>query len=177
MPDLHVNDSGTFRTAADIHINDSGTFRTVQEVYVNDAGTWRLSYSAGVAVNAMADFTANCTLTTGTAIAQVQFLSDGTTDRTAGTPVVVYYDDWTTDLGAFVNSEFEVRATLVSGTSPAGLSMNTWYGLGSNRVWTMGRSSTGTTTGVVDFEIREISNTVNTETVRVTLAATIFNPI
>lgn len=40
MPDLRVNDAGTWK-AATPWVNDAGTWKKPQSVWVNDAGTWK----------------------------------------------------------------------------------------------------------------------------------------
>jgi hypothetical protein len=48
---------------------------------------------------------------------------------------------------------YDVRATLVSGTSPAGSALATWLNLSSGRSWSLTQSTTGNSSCVLTVEI------------------------
>lgn len=66
---------------------------------------------------------------------------------------------------------FEVRATEFSqsGAATRTGTMNTWQPLTLTRSWTIVTSTGGVKDWVIDFEIREIADTGNTDTARITM--------
>ena len=77
--------------------------------------------------------------------------------------------NWITPTSA-AGAAYEVRATLVSGSSPGGL--NTWLSLGSAQSWTLSTASVGTVTCQLTIEIRSASSLAVVATGTVTLTAT-----
>ena len=71
------------------------------------------------------------------------------------------------------NSQFEVRATAVSGTVTSG-TMNTWEALSTSREWTAAKTfSVGVKQAVITIEIRRASTGVVVDTATVDLGAEI----
>lgn len=58
-----------------------------------------------------------------------------------------------------VNSDYQIQATLVSGSITSG-TFGTWQTLSTTRTWSLTRTIIGTTTGIVDFECRRVSDSV-----------------
>lgn len=71
------------------------------------------------------------------------------------------------------NSQFEVRATAVSGTVTSG-TMNTWQALSTSREWNVTKTfSSGVKLAVITIEIRRASTGVIVDTATVDLGAEI----
>lgn len=101
--------------------------------------------------------------------AQYRIQADGLvrSDNVAGTPTTL--ETW---LVSGVNSDFEVRATHVSGDVPAG-PLNTWEDLTTDCVWTNDVTSSAPieSTSVITVEIRRKSDNVVLTTATITLIA------
>lgn len=75
---------------------------------------------------------------------------------------------------------YEIRATLVSGTSPTGAVLNTWLPLSTTRIWTVTRllgTGAGTTTGTINVQIRRASDLYVLGNANITLQATRTTPL
>jgi hypothetical protein len=169
MPALHLNDAGTWRQIQNVYVNDAGTWRQIQNVYVNDAGTWRLVYQAAVVflTNIFAGHTA---ISPSNAFAAYELQADG--------DIQTYHGgtngdsgDWITPKSASGASSYEVRATLLSGTTPAG-TLGSWLALSVARSWSLSRSTIGTTTCDLTVEIRRASDGTILTSQTVTIEAT-----
>ncbi len=68
-------------------------------------------------------------------------------------------------------ADYEHRATIVSGSVSTGTT-GSWLGGGTDREWTRVRATAGTSTVVLDIEIRATSTTTTLVTARITLQAT-----
>ena len=171
MPDVHINDGGTWRTASEVFINDNGTWREAKEIWINDNGTFRQVFVTTPLVLDIPDFTALSIVSSpSSAQAVIRVDSDGKLYRTNGGTSVIYYSDWVSSLTEFTNSDYEVRASYVSGIVPVG-TLNTWQPISSDRQWSLNRTANGVSTSVIDITIREIANSANFDTFRVTLTA------
>lgn len=98
-------------------------------------------------------------------------ISDTTTDNSTATASFTFRTDRTVQnhdgttidtswLDADRNpADFEIRVTKNSGSNPAGLLLNTWYALSSNRTWSLsqGSGAAGEETCQLTVEIREIT--------------------
>ena len=91
----------------------------------------------------------------GTNTASVQFQSDGDIVAPSGTPSASL-GDWI-DPKSSAPGDYEIRATLISGTLSSG-NVNTWQALTSSRTWSI--TGTNTRTAQIFFEIRDDSGTV-----------------
>lgn len=70
--------------------------------------------------------------------------------------------------------QFEVRATLVSGSLTTGTT-GSWLNLGTTRTWTVSRSGEGVSAAVLTIEIRLASSGVVQDTATVTFSAEVTN--
>lgn len=106
-------------------------------------------------------------LGTGTAVAAYTLLSSGDIRQTQG---VTNTDigDWVTPKSAASN--YECRATLVSGTLSSGTT-GSWLALTTNRSWSCERSSFGVTAATISLEIRKIGTTTVLDTATISLQA------
>lgn len=64
------------------------------------------------------------------------------------------------DVGNWVNpqtnlSDFDIRATLVSGVTPSGSAVSTWLNLGTTRSWSLSAAPGETKDYAITFEIRD----------------------
>lgn len=102
----------------------------------------------------------------GPALASYQINSDGTvTDQDSR-----ILESWL--LGGGINSNYEVRATAVSGAVTTG-TMNSWLGCGTTRTWALSNSAqnNSTRTCVITIEIRLASAGVIQDSATITLSA------
>lgn len=67
-------------------------------------------------------------------------------------------------------SQFECYASLASGSISSGLT-NSWLSGSSNQTWSTTQASTGTTTGILNFQVRKIGTMTVLDTWTVTLTA------
>ena len=91
----------------------------------------------------------------GTNTASVQFQSDGDIVAPSGTPSASL-GDWI-DPKSSAPGDYEIRATLSSGSTPSG-TLNTWQALTSSRTWSL--TGTNSATSQIFFEIRDGEGTV-----------------
>jgi len=165
---VQVNDSGTWRTTTGIEVNDSGTWRTIQTIEVNDSGTWRLVYSAE-SITISDRTVSDLDTAPGSVFAGWELQSDGDVQTQEGA-VSTDVGDWITPKVNMAN--YEVRATLSSGTNPTVGSdaMNTWLSLATSRNWLNQRNTVGTLTSVILVEIRRASDSVVMDSATITLS-------
>lgn len=105
-------------------------------------------------------------VTTGTAVARFDIFASGTADGDETGEPNTY-----TWLLAGVGADYEVRATLTSGTM--GGTFNTWLNLGTNQAWANSKSSpAGTVSGTATLEIRRSGGGAILATADITLTAT-----
>lgn len=93
----------------------------------------------------------------GTATAGMRFTSSGGVDsRINGT----YTGEFTWLLSGAA-ADYQIRAVLSSGTTPAGPSMGAWSALSTTREWYVDRSATpGVNSSVISVDIRRVSDSV-----------------
>lgn len=70
-----------------------------------------------------------------------------------------------------VNSDYQVRATLVSGTAPSGSATGSWLTLNTSRNWSLTKSGVGTRTCTLTIEIRRVVDSVVIDTATVDITA------
>lgn len=104
----------------------------------------------------------------GTAIARYTLQSSGDIQRTNNT-TNTDIGDWVTPKSAASN--YECRATLVSGTLTSGTT-GTWLALTSNRSWSCEQSLTGTEAATVSIELRKVGTATVLDTATIQLEAT-----
>lgn len=73
---------------------------------------------------------------------------------------------------SLAGSGYDVRATVVSGTTPTGSATGSWLSLGSSQSWTLGTASVTTVTCQLTIEIRSASSLAVLASGTVTLTAT-----
>ena len=136
--------------AQDTFVNDGGMWRDIQEVHVNDGGTWRLVFQAAVffvRTDPVGD------VSVGFSDAEIQYQSDGDIAEitTSGGSVVTH--NWVTPT-SLAPGAYTVRASLVSGSTPAGAALDTDLALTSSRTWGVSTSS-GTVTSTLTITIKD----------------------
>lgn len=105
-----------------------------------------------------------------TAEARYQLQSSGQARKyTSTSGYVNISNEW---LVSGTSSEFEVKATIVSGTVTSG-TIGSWEVLSSDREWTRDRNVIGSVTVVLTIEIRRASDGAILDTATVTLIAEI----
>lgn len=107
----------------------------------------------------------------GSASVSIIFESDGDIIESGTNSGVTDRGDWLAPK-ASAPSDYEIRATLVSGSVTSG-TMNTWLALTSNRTWSRARIPVGTTECQVLFEIRKGAGAV-LDSCTVTMTASRF---
>lgn len=75
-------------------------------------------------------------------------------------------------VGSTNGAAYECRATIVSGTPTSGTT-GSWLNLGTNRSWSVSRSSLGTKSFVFDLEVGPAGANSALKTARITLSATV----
>ena len=70
-------------------------------------------------------------------------------------------------------SDYEVRATVVSGSVTSG-TLNTWLGLGTTRTWTRTRTTVGSSAVTLQIEIRLAATGTVIATAQTTLTAQVI---
>lgn len=108
----------------------------------------------------------------GTARAGIHFLNNGVLQAVTGDGVVgdSFFDvpgEWAQPQG-IVGSQYEVLATLLSGSTPSGV-FGTRLSLGTNRVWLTSRQGTGSSTSLIRFSIYLAGGTTPLATADITL--------
>lgn len=149
----NIHDGAAWRQARDLHIHDGSGWRRAREVYVHDGAAWRLAHIALRANLASRGVYANhnsLSTSPGMATAGFRLLGGGgaATYRIEGSirSEVPIAGEW---LVQGVPSQFEVMATLLSGTSPTGDSLGVWLPLSADREWRVFSSSTSPMGAVV----------------------------
>ncbi len=99
----------------------------------------------------------------GTAGAGWRFNPDGTVDRdmngwTSGV------HNWGTPTGGTPGSDYQIKATLNSGTSPDGDAVGSWLALSSARTWTHTRNADGIDECTLTIEIRDTATSTVQDT-------------
>lgn len=107
-----------------------------------------------------------------TALAGYEINSNGRVYAVNGTSfITTELEQWATPTS--VASQYEVYATLVSGTlSPGGGSVNTWLSLGTTRDWYIEQISSGSKFTTLSFEVRKTGTTTVLDTWTIDLDAT-----
>jgi hypothetical protein len=101
-----------------------------------------------------------------------QLSSAGDVEELTGLgPTVTDVGDWISPKLGMGN--YEVRATLNSGTSPTGSALNTWLVLSTSRFWQIQRTTIGTNLSQLLIEIRLASSGVVMDSATIDLEATV----
>ena len=123
------------------------------------------------AISPLVTLTASSSMAGVAAGAMYELQFGGDVFATQGNNTTVDVGDWVSPKANLTN--YQVLATLVSGTLTAG-TVGSWLSLGSStRQWFKQQSSIGTLTAVIDIQIRRASDSVIVSpTARITLQAT-----
>lgn len=85
---------------------------------------------------------------------------------------VSFSDTWIASGGSTIGDYYQVRLTVLSGTSPtSGSAVNSWLDLSSDQVWALSRSTSGTSTGTWSIEIRSKATTTLLDSAEVAVSA------
>jgi len=156
----HVKDGGTWKEAKEIHVKDGGIWKAVKEAWVKDGGTWK-SFFKALAVSITNQTVSNVAVDPATATATYTVNTDGHIRVHGGGSL----EEW---LVAGTSSEFDVRATHNSGSTPSG-TYSSWLNLGTSRSWSLSQSGIGSLTGTITIEIRESAGGTILDSASVTL--------
>lgn len=168
MP-ITYGDAGTNRTLSGITYGDAGTNRTIKEAWYGDAGTNRLVYAAA----SISTRTVLASSTSPTdADAGYRLSNTGGAFELKNGAATAISGEW---LSAGSASDYEVRATLSSGTLSSGTT-GSWLNLGTTREWHTIRTdnTSGDTDGVLLIEIRLAATGTVVTSATITLRARVL---
>ena len=112
----------------------------------------------------------------GPVTATMTFVNDGTLTGTFYTEGSAPGNQWLNTPDAPTAALYEMKVSLVSGTTPSTGTMDTWLTLGTNRTWTQVRSTFGARSSTLLTKIRLISSGVEVASVTMTLSAGVYPP-
>ena len=117
--------------------------------------------TSGMASAAVVSFTAGAVsdfqVDPGSAAAEVTFTNTGTYVGTGN--IQGFSGNWITPTSA-AGSNYDIRLTVNSGSTPSGSAPNIWLSLGTTRSWAITQSGIGTTASNVTVEIRNAASLV-----------------
>jgi len=142
---------------------ESGTWKPIDLVRRRSGGAWTIAWQR---IN-LSDLAAFSTTFIGTATARYNVKSDGTIFGTSGNNTTSQLGTWLTFGTA---SNYEVRATVVSGTLSSGTT-GSWLDLASDREWTVAQVTVGINTAVITVEIRNASTLVVVDSATIEIEA------
>lgn len=145
---LHVKDAGVWKEVTIPSVKDAGAWKEVQEGWVKDAGTWKMFYQ-NLLVQLTSFNVTSTRIAPATATAGVRMTSTGL-QQSNDDGVYTTEDTW---LQAGVNSDYEVRVTVNSGSLTAG-STGTWLPMTSTRDWYVADSAGTFPTANITLELR-----------------------
>ena len=160
----------TVREIANPSNTDSMNVRLRSEVYITNPSSLiefdRASYST----------TASAESSEPDPIARFVFATSGNIRELAESGA--YFVTGTFTDTVFDNpSDYELFATVSSGSTPGGDLTGTWLNFGDGNIeFEVTQSGLGTTTSELSIEIRQVSDTSNTDTATFTLTATVADP-
>lgn len=171
MP-ITVRQAGSLKDLTEAYARQGGTIKTVSEIYARTGGQIRRVWRR-FTVNITGRAIASGTLAPADSSAQYLLRSDGTSAEvtTLGGTININ-NQWGRPDEAGVGADYEVRATLQSGSLTSGTT-GSWQNLGSNRSWTVQRagSSVGTSSAQILVEIRRAGTTDVIDSATITLTA------
>lgn len=167
--DMHVRDGGVWKAVKKLWVKDGGTWKQVQKAHVRDGGTWK-QFLAYIAASITNQSLADLVLDPADASVTYRLGSDGDVyeSNTLGT---VSLETW---LDGGSSSDFEVRATLNSGTLSSGAT-GSWLSLSSDREWSVTRTTLGSASAELLIEIRNATTQAVLTSATITLTATVAN--
>lgn len=110
-------------------------------------------------------------LTPATATAGWRFNRDGTVDRQQGS--WSYRHDWGTPTGGTDGDNYEIKATLNSGSTPSGVTVGVWYALSGTRLYYLYRSSVGSLSCNLTISVRDAATQIVQGSQTYTINATV----
>lgn len=170
MPDIYYQDGANLRHISDVYYQDGASLRTLTEVWYQDGASLRKVWSKSVALVHLENLTqTGRALTPKTASASIMLNTLGVVQGRANTNV---YTDKFTWLLSGASSDYQVRASVISGTAPTGSATNTWLTMSSPRDWTISNNTEDTSTTMLLIELRDVATSTIRATATFTLQAT-----
>lgn len=159
MPDIYYQDGANLRHISDVYYQDGASLRTITEVWYQDGGVLRKVWNKNTALVYLENlFQEGTTIPPGTASASVRIKSSGTVQGRANTNPYNTKFVW---LLVGSSGDYEVRATLLSGTTPSGSAIGTWLTTSSDRTWSVSSVVGGAVFSTLLIELRDIAtNTI-----------------
>lgn len=144
MP-LYVRVSGVWKEVAQPAVRVGGVWKNITDGYVRVGGVWKRFYQ-------------NLVFSLSGAGAYVFDSPASFSVNRNGTYTLPFGDsaNWVTPATSTIGDAYEVRAQLVSGTTPTGAALNDWLTISEARFWTVGI----TQSCVLNVEIRRAADSV-----------------
>ena len=160
---MNIRDGGQWKTVNKLHVRDGGQWKEVKRAWVRDGGQWKQFYDSAVAAP---DFLIEFGVTAfdfgsgGFATATLQLFRDGSRQDTAanssGNTITNPSNQWAegSPLASNFGDDYEIRATLVSGTLTGGTT-GSWLRMNTTRSWQVNAPAPSTSqSATLSFEIR-----------------------
>lgn len=171
MPDIYYQDDGSLRHVSDIYYQDGASLRTLTEVWYQDGATLRQVWSKSTALVHLENLSqSGRALQPAEAKASIILKTNGWVQGNANTNPYVNKFIWKL-VGA--SSDYQVRATLLSGTPPAGSDLGSWIAMSSDVSWNLPSGLIiGETSCSLSIEIRDVATLSVQDSATFTLRAT-----
>lgn len=152
---LTKNTDGTSSVSFTVSIRRAGTTSVLASCSVTLSATYEEPVSIVLTNQTVSDFAVE----SGSVEAGIEFNNSGQLyGRRLAQSDLTFTGEWMDPLGAVPSSDYAVKATLSSGTTPQGPTLGSWHSLGTTREWSIGTSS-----GAVSCDLYcEIKNSVGT---------------
>lgn len=155
---IHVKVSGAWKESTQPSVRVGGAWKAVHQAYVRVSGTWKpLLAGATIASRSIL----------GTSSAGYELNADGIAYEGVNGSYSAISGEW---LLAGSASDFEVRATLNSGTTPSG-TLGSWVALSTTRTWELSAPSGQVRSCELTVEIRRASDSTVVATATITIDA------
>ena len=146
---LYYQDGVSLRNVRFLYYQDGANLRVITEGYYQDGANLRQWWPPEFVFLSNQTANANRILPDpANAQAQMGVYADGFYKRSINGGANTNLFQWLL-AGGGVASDYDVRLTAVSGTTPAGPALSTWFNLGTDRVWTLVKA--GGSVGSVSF--------------------------
>ena len=167
MAQIYYQDGGFLRTPDYLYYQDGASTRTIVEAWYQDGANLRKVWPPDLVflTNASAKATRP---EPGTATATLSVSNIGAVVRTINGSGTSLY----TWLIVGAASDYDVRATHISGTVPTG-TFGSWLNCGTTRSWSLSQGSLGTTTGSFTVELSQAGLATPIASATFTLTASI----
>lgn len=153
---LHYQDGASQRNIKFLYYQDGASQRQITEAYYQDGANLRQWWPPEFVFLSNQTANANRILPDpANAQAQMGVYADGFFKRSINGGANTALFQWL--LAGGTASNYDVRLTAVSGTTPSGPALATWFNLASNQVWTIVKAggSVGTVSFTGTLEIRD----------------------